>query len=134
MILADFSIDHHSRIRVVETFDRSDLPRLLEGHQIVLLPTLSEGFGNGLLEGMACGLAPVSTTTPGPTEFVADMENGLLVPPANAEALKTAISTLVADPDLLFRLRVAAHTSAQAHSWHRVALEKIEVYERLLAA
>jgi glycosyltransferase involved in cell wall biosynthesis len=59
---------------------------------------------NALLEAMAMQLAVVSTTITGVPEIVDDGENGLLVPPANEEALANAIGRLIDQPDLRARL------------------------------
>jgi glycosyltransferase involved in cell wall biosynthesis len=134
IVLADFEGADHGRIRVIENFKRCDLPHLLDGHHIIFLPTLSEGFSLALLEGMACGLAPVSTTARGPSEVVVDGQNGLLVPPADANPLTSALEALITDRPLLARLRRAAYATAQPFSWHSVARQRLDVYERLLGS
>jgi glycosyltransferase involved in cell wall biosynthesis len=130
---ADFSERVRDRVNVVESFDRHKLPQLLEGHQIILMPALAEGFAKALLEGMACGLAPVATAIAGPTEFVVNGKTGLLVPPADADALERALVAVVGDRTLRARLRRAAHATAQAFTWDRNARQRSDLYERLLA-
>jgi glycosyltransferase involved in cell wall biosynthesis len=133
IVLRDFRPEHHERVRVVESFSRSKLPALLRGHQIVLSASLSEGFGMALLEGMACGLAAVSTDIAGPSEFVVDGHSGLLVPPADAEAIRTALERLIADRALLHRMRENAHATAQTYTWSENARQRLAVYEAVRA-
>lgn len=59
-----------------------------------------DGIPNALLEAMAMQLPVVSTAISGIPEVVADGVNGLLVPPADVEALAMALSRLLDDPDL----------------------------------
>jgi glycosyltransferase involved in cell wall biosynthesis len=131
-VLDDYPAELHDRIQVVPRYRRAELPSLLEGHHINLFPTLFEGFGKTLIEAMACGLAPVTTTVPGPTEFVSDGENGLLVPPRDAAALERALERLVADRALLGRLRLAAWETAQDFSWERIARTRLGLYRTAL--
>ena len=130
---ADFPVDVRDRVKVVPSYRREELPRLLAEHHIKLFPTLFEGFGKAAVEAMACGLAPVTTTAPGPTEFVRDEENGLLVPPRDAGALEEALERLVADPALLGRLRARAYETAQGFSWEHIARTRLSLYESRLS-
>jgi glycosyltransferase involved in cell wall biosynthesis len=132
-VLADFQPALRSRIDVVPTYHRQDLPELLKGHAVVLSASLREGFPLGTLEAMACGLVPVITDIPGPTQYVRDNDNGLVVPVADAAALATAVDRLIRDPELFGRLRAAAHATAQEYSWERVGKQTLELYSEALA-
>jgi glycosyltransferase involved in cell wall biosynthesis len=133
-VLADFPAAVHPRVKVVSKFRREDLPNLLAGHAIVVSATLKEGFGLGLLEGMACGLTAVTADAAGPLQFIIDGENGLVVPRADAPAIAAALEWLIADPPLLRRLRESAHTTAQGYSWKRIAPETLELYAEAMAS
>ena len=132
-VLAAFPPALHPRINVVVSYDRAQLPDLLAGTGILLSAALAEGFGLGILEGMALGLAPVSTSLPGPGEFLRDGENGLLVPPRDADALRAATERLLDDRPLLERLRQGAHAEAQRFTWSQVAERNVELYERAIS-
>jgi phosphatidylinositol alpha 1,6-mannosyltransferase len=72
---------------------------------------------NALLEAMAYGLPVVATSAGGVPDVIRHAENGLLVPPANAQALREAIARLRADAALRQRLRTAGRSTAAAFSW-----------------
>jgi glycosyltransferase involved in cell wall biosynthesis len=129
---ADFEAAVRDRIRVIPRFSHEALPDLLRGHHIKLFPTLSEGFSLALTETMACGLAPVTTTTPGPMEIVRDEHNGILVPPRSSHAIKQALERLIADRPYLERLRRNAYATAQRYSWARIARDNLAFYEEAL--
>ena len=129
-VLAAFDAEVRDRITVLPRYDYDDLPVLLRGHQITIFPTLFEGFGTALLEGMACGLAAVTTRTGGPQEFIADGENGLLVPPRDTGALEAALARLIDDRDLLDRLRRAARATAHRFTWRAAAEQRLAAYRR----
>jgi glycosyltransferase involved in cell wall biosynthesis len=128
-VLANFPPEIHDRIRVYPSYDRAELPKLLEGHYIKVFPTLSEGFGKSLLEAMACGLVPITTATPGPLRLVRHEVEGLVVPTADTPAIEAALERLLTDRELLHHLRERAHAAAQGYSWDRVARETIRIYE-----
>jgi glycosyltransferase involved in cell wall biosynthesis len=132
-VLRDFSAAVRGRVRVVPEYDRDRLPELLAGAQVLLSASLAEGFSVAIPEGMAAGLAPVASALPGTREILRHEENGLLVPPADAAALETALDRVVGDSALRARLRAAAHADAQRLTWHRIAERNLEVYERVLA-
>jgi glycosyltransferase involved in cell wall biosynthesis len=133
-VLADFPAAVHPRVKVVPRYRREELPALLAGHAVVVSATLKEGFGLGLLEGMACGLTAVTADAAGPLQFIRDGENGLVVPRADAPAIAAALERLVGDPPLLRRLRESAHTTAQRYSWKRIAPETLAFYEEAMAS
>jgi glycosyltransferase involved in cell wall biosynthesis len=132
-VLADFPPHLRERIHVVPRYERTKLAALLHPYQIQLFPTLSEGFGLALVEGMACGLAPVTTEVAGPKDIIENGFNGFLVQPANSGALREAVERLIRDRDLLDKLRRQALASAQEYSWRRIASRRLEIYEELIA-
>jgi glycosyltransferase involved in cell wall biosynthesis len=52
-----------------------------------------------ILEAMSMGKAVVCSSTRGQTDVIEDGKNGAYVPPGNPDALRTAISELLADPE-----------------------------------
>jgi len=79
---------------------RLDVPALLSEISVSVLPTLSEGLSNSLLEAMAASVPVVATTVGGNPEVVQGGVTGLLVPPRDAEALARAIGQFLEDPCL----------------------------------
>jgi glycosyltransferase involved in cell wall biosynthesis len=65
---------------------------------VPLYPGIEYAAGvNAVLEGMAMAKPVVVSATPGIADYVDDGETGLLVPPANADALRDALSNLLDD-------------------------------------
>jgi len=60
-----------------------------------------EGFGNVLIEAMACGVPVISTRAPfGPEYIISNEENGLLIPTGDPEALENGLWRLIVDQKL----------------------------------
>jgi len=132
-VYADFEPSLHDRIRVVPRYQHETLPELLHGHHIKLFPTLLEGFSVALMDAIACGLAPVTTTTPGPIEVVRNGDNGILVPPRDSQAIEQALERLITDRPYLEKLRRNAYATAQKYSWERIARDNLTLYETALS-
>ena len=77
-----------------------DMPKLLAKCHIVCLPSYREGLPKSLIEAAAASRPIVTTDVPGCCEVVHDGDNGLLVPPRDADALAEALSRLITDPEL----------------------------------
>jgi glycosyltransferase involved in cell wall biosynthesis len=75
---------------------------------LFVLPSLSEGSPNALLEAMACGLPIVATRVGGVPEIASDGATALLVPPQQPLTLARAITRLLDDRSLAAQLGAAA--------------------------
>ena len=91
---------------------RGDIERVLEGLDIFVQSSKSEGMSNTILEAMASGLPVVATHVGGADEMVVAGETGILVPPSNAERLADALNRLVGDADLRVKLGEAGRRRA----------------------
>jgi len=80
-----------------------------------------EGFGNVLIEAMACGVPVVATRAPfGPEYVISNEENGLLVPTRDPNALANAMWRLLVDADLRRRCIQGGFRRASDFSVERV--------------
>lgn len=79
---------------------RSDIPSILAGSDIFVLPSIWEGLPLALIEAMASGLPQVATDIDGNREVTVDGKTGNLVTPQDALALAEGINSLVADGEL----------------------------------
>ena len=92
--------------------ERSDVADVMRGLSCFALPSLAEGISNTILEAMASGLPVVATDVGGNAELVGEGSTGLIVPPANAEALAEAIGRLASDPGRAAAMGGAGRTRA----------------------
>jgi glycosyltransferase involved in cell wall biosynthesis len=121
------------RIRVLAS--RDDVSELYAAADAFVLPSVSEGLSNSLLEAMASGLAIVATRIEGvTTDAIEEGESGLLVPPDDPTALAPRLELLAGDAALRRRLGAAARKRAEAaFAIERVAAQHLELYRELVA-
>ena len=105
-----------------------DLARHYASADIFLFPSMSETFGNVLLEAMASGLATVSFDYAAPKAYVQHEDNGLLAGFGDEASWMTMACALAAHPTYIARLRPAARATAEAIGWDAV----IDRFETLL--
>jgi glycosyltransferase involved in cell wall biosynthesis len=103
------------------------MPELYAEHDIFVFPSLMEGLPSVLLEAMASGMPAITAETCGMVDVIQDGINGVLVPPADAPALESALLRLCQDADLRRRLGRAAQESMRHYTWETAAgkLERV---------
>jgi L-malate glycosyltransferase len=78
---------------------RSDVMDILPFFEISVLPSLTEGFSNTILESMVTRVPVIATAVGGNIEIIRNMENGILVPPKDPISLAKAINLLIENKD-----------------------------------
>lgn len=105
-----------SNDRVLEYMSSSDL---------FVLPSLSEGFPNVILEAMAEGLPIISTNVKGLDEMVKNNINGLLVKPKDPQDIAKKILKLINDENLRKKMSKNNINESTNYSWEKV-IQKLE--------
>lgn len=99
---------------------------------IYVLSSLHEGFGIVLQEAMEVGLPIVATNWGGQTDFLADGENALLVPPGDPEALVTAIKKLLDNQELMRKMRNNNKEKVKQFYIPNVAKQYLELFDKMI--
>ena len=116
-------------VEITGRTDPEDMPQLYRRNDILISASMQEGMSNAMLEAMASGLPIITTRCEGLEELIAD--NGLVVEPANAEAIAKAVKKLANDRQLRRQMSLAARRRAEQFSWSRAAEQYLALYERL---
>jgi glycosyltransferase involved in cell wall biosynthesis len=95
---------------------------------VFALTSKYEGFGNVLVEAMACGVPVVATSSPGSREIVDVGAGGLLVEPHEPAAVAAALDQVLCDSALRGRMSEAARRHAERYGTASIAA----AYDRVL--
>ena len=112
-----------------------DMADVLAGVDLVVVPSVyPESFGRAVVEAQAVGRPVVASRLGALPELIEDARTGLLVPPANAEALAEALRRFIDDPTLRQRCVTEARRRVEAQ-WtvERMIERTLAVYEESLA-
>lgn len=82
---------------------RDDVPDILRGLDLFVLPSIAEGISNTILEAMATGLPVVATDVGGNSDLVVDGHTGRIVPKQDPGSLADAIEFYIDNPDMRIR-------------------------------
>jgi phosphatidylinositol alpha-1,6-mannosyltransferase len=93
-----------------------------------------EGYGLVHLEASAAGLPVIGTTDCGAEDAIVDGVTGFLIPQSQVTAaLPGAIIDLLTDPTRAKAMGAAGQVRARSQTWDHVALQMIELYEKIMS-
>ncbi|HRI88405.1 MAG TPA: glycosyltransferase family 1 protein [Candidatus Hydrogenedentes bacterium] len=104
----------------------NDLAAVISGADVVALPSLYEGFGNAIQEGMACGV-PVLTSNNSSMPEVAGGA-AVLVDPLNVESIANGMQRLLEDSTLRADCIAKGKKRAAELTWEKTAEGALRVY------
>jgi glycosyltransferase involved in cell wall biosynthesis len=118
-------LDLQNVVRMVG--NQENVPEWLSALDLLTLPSYgAEGVPQGIMQGMACGLAVVSTTVGAINEAVQHDETGYVVPPRDPAALATALAKLMRNDALRSQMAAAGLAYARANFGLDAMLDKME--------
>ncbi len=109
----------------------AEICSLLNRHDIVVVPSRYENFGQVALEAMACSKAIIASGTGGLKELIINGYNGLHFAPGNHLDLSMQIKILFDNPSLMAELGEHAATRAKEYSWVRIIEKTLRLLESL---
>jgi glycosyltransferase involved in cell wall biosynthesis len=93
---------------------RDDIPEIMRALDVLVVPSLTEGFGRVIAEANAVGTPVVATAVGGIPEVIEDGITGVLVPPGDVPAMAAAVRRVL--DDSAWRARVAACAPAKVRA------------------
>ena len=128
-MIRDLGIEKH----VTFAGFRSDVPACMKAMDLFVHPSLSESFGQVVVEAMNVGTAVVAASVGGIPEIVTDSETGRLVPPANCDAIFRTVLELYRDRAQRERLARAGQASVRGRfTVDQMVSRQLDSYRRFL--
>jgi glycosyltransferase involved in cell wall biosynthesis len=99
---------------------------------VICVPSLMEGLGLVILEGMYFGVPVIASSVGGILELIEDGKSGILIPPADTEALYKAMYKLAVDQDLAQALAQEGKERVKQFTIENMTRQVEECYSELL--
>ena len=101
----------------------------LQAFDLFVLPSISQGISNTILEAMACGLHVIATDVGGNKELIENNKTGSLIPSCDVAALADRILQCLENPQESYQIGQADLKKCQASfSLDRMVLEYENLY------
>jgi len=112
----------HHRLQCLGAVPYPKMPEIYQQSDILLFPTVREGFGLAAAEAMSCGLPVVATNCSSLPELVDDGKGGFLCPIGNVDAFAEKINFLAENPGL----------RREMGEYNRAKVEKMFTLDRMV--
>jgi D-inositol-3-phosphate glycosyltransferase len=119
------------RVHFTGAQPQHELPMIYSAADVTVVPSYHESFGLAAVESLACGTPVVATRAGGLKTVVQHSKTGYLVPRCPG-FFAERLDTLLQNPALLKRMRLAARPSVLQFSWKNVASKIQDVYEDVI--
>jgi len=110
-----------------------DLIPLLKESEFCVFPSRLETFNIAALESMALGKAVIATKRGGPSDYIKNGWDGILVDPEDIDGLASAMDFLASNPTVRVEIGKHAQARAQDFKWDQVAKNYLSLYKACLA-
>jgi glycosyltransferase involved in cell wall biosynthesis len=114
----------HKSVKVLG--HRNDVPELMRKSDILILPSIEEGFGLVIAEAMGSGCVPLASEAC--SEICEHMKTGLMHEIGDVETINQHITMLHRDRALLERFRIACLNMAPKITWNAAGVKLLDAY------
>jgi len=123
-------LDLKKEVYLYDLMSQEKLNEYYNTCDMIVLPSIGEGFGLVLVEGQLCNKPVIGVNSGGITDIIEHEKTGLLFPPEDFVSLASAMERILSDENLASRLSEAGHQSAQVKFSQEAFLQKyLEVLE-----
>lgn len=130
--LKKFADENKVNVDFLGNVPNHELPKILNQHELFILPSLYEGMPKTLLEAMACGLPTIGANAEGINEVIEHNKNGVLCN-TDSNSIREAIKTLIEKKELKQKLgENARKTILENYSLDKLVKKEWELMEELV--
>lgn len=108
--------------------EKSKLPIYYSAADVCVMPSLSEGLGMVGIESLACGTPLIGTKVGGIPEIIKNFNAGIIVPPADPDAIAAAIGTVLDNKE---KFNIDRENGKRQYSWESVVKANLDLYRAI---
>jgi glycosyltransferase involved in cell wall biosynthesis len=113
---------------------RRDLHEIFHAMDFMVLPSLTEGLPNVILEAFACAKPVIATNVGGVPEVIEDGVNGILVPPKRSDLLAETIEKCLSSPEKAKKMSEVGYHKVKSEFTFELQTRRLEhIYHEILS-
>jgi starch synthase len=124
---------HRSDVTLLGHCVHEELPELLSKSDVLVLPSIEEGFGMVVTEALACGCPVIVSENTGAKDVVVDGKNGFIIPIRSSSAITNKLDLIGGNRRLRAEMSAAALLLSVELGWDRYADRMLEWYDEILS-
>jgi starch synthase len=133
MMPPDWFAPYQDLCHQVASVSHMALNQYYSAANVLVFPSLVEGFGLVLTEAMACGIPVITTPNTAGPNLITDGVEGFIVPIRDVDALQEKLEWCYENPDELADMGKAARHRAEALSWNHYRQQLTQKVKTLMA-
>ncbi|WP_345948371.1 glycosyltransferase family 4 protein [Mucilaginibacter sp. PAMB04274] len=102
----------------IPSLPHANILKLMRTQDVLVFPSLFEGFGLVITEAMSQGLTVITTDRTAGPDLITNGENGLLIEAGSTQAITQALENLINDRQRIRLMGRAAQETASKRTWH----------------
>lgn len=108
------------RVLLLGRVKHAEIAAIMQRHDVLIVPSRYETFGNVALEGLAVGMVVVAARVGGLKKLIANGRTGFHFEAGNARNLEQTLRSVIANLEILDDVRRRARLEAEKYSWPSV--------------
>lgn len=123
---------YKKRVHKIGALPNSEIPMIMNNHQIIIVPSHYENFGNVVIEGLACGLMIIASETGGIKDIIKNNHNGMLFTPKNHQHLASRLEIIFDNPKQIKVFSKNALICSKQYDWKYITKKTIKLFNDFL--
>lgn len=112
-----FYLDYKDKCTFTGHIPKSKMQFIYENSDILIFPSLADGFGFSVIEALASGVPVICSRNAGASDLIIDGYNGFLINPQSEFEILEKLQLLICDKKSLSQMKRNAIESAKNYSW-----------------
>ena len=119
-----------NKVTLLGSVDNNALPKIINQHHVLLLPSFNESFGVVVIEALACGIPVIVTACGGPEYIVDQLFLGEVIPIGDIEALAHAIEKVRNNYIIYDAVKIYKNVETR-FGWDSITAQILKKYDSL---
>jgi starch synthase len=118
--------------RWIPSLSHNEVLQEMRAHDVVIFPSLFEGFGLVITEAMSQGTPVITTPNTAGPDIIQNGVDGWIVPIRSAEAIAEKLDVLVREPYRAYEMKLAARAKARTRGWENYRRQLVAVAREVM--